>query len=269
MWEDKTGDVTGTYAIRNDIIWKWGLNKPAKIVENETVMPTKVIPTDITSVDGSYGKTHNGNPDQFLSFYLSACDYSGNTVALADEDLLGRINYYNYIEIDGVKLGTLWNYIEPGEKFFNVWSRANSFSTRWPGELNGQGEANVAARKAVQEIKVLAGCQFPSNDGTKLYEVKEDTAFYRLAEGYFVSEDYVLTNDNVTISNTFEVGEALEFYMFEITFDKWNSTRDSYDFNYFGGQFISMRQNILINGVSLYDINTTVDDSAYVYSTSP
>ena len=263
MWEDKTGEVTGTYAIRNDITWKWGLNKPVKIVENETVMPSKVIPTDITSVDGSYGAG-----DRFLSFYLSACDYSGNTVALADEDLLGRINYYNYIEIDGQKLGSMWGSGKPDERFFNVWGRNNSFSTRWPNSIKDSQEAC----DAVQTIKVLKGCQFPSQadpNGT-VYEVQNDVVLHRGSDGLFYREDKILMEGDVVVSEINVDGEASELYRIDVQIDKFNwGEADGFDVNYFGASNAAWRKSFLINGKSLYEINTTYDDSAYEYATSP
>ena len=221
-----------------------------------------VIDTTVTAVDGSYGAG-----DKFLSFYLGTNDYGTmNTAALADKAFIRGINFMDYVLIDGEKMGATWGTDLPGEQFFGVWGRTGSFSTRWPSVIKNAGKAD-----SVQTIKFLAGCQFPSANDTynTVYEVKEDVTFVRMPDGSFANEALMIKNDQVTFSEAKDAGNQLELYEFTISYANWNATRDSYDFNYFGEQFVNMRKNILINGVSLYDINTTVDDSAYVYSSDP
>ena len=200
-------------------------------------------------------------------FFLGNHDYPnevGDYVLTAQtsfniKDILKNINYYNYIELDGVKLGTALGGSQ-GEAFINVWGNKGSYATRCP-----------EAYRNAQTIKILKGCQFPSyeNPTGKVYEVQEDIILIRGANGAFINTDYLIDADDITISQATDVGEALEMIMFEISYANWNSTRDSYDFNYFGAQFTAMRKNIFINGVSLWDINTTVDDSGYNYATGP
>ena len=259
------------FCVSDDVIFKSNsLCIPDKYI-GEANVPNmgdlKVIETDVRKIEGTNGAgTVSG--DTFFSFYLTENDYptEGDVNWTGTNDFLKNINYYDYILIDGVKMGTLWNSAHPGEKFTRVWGRQDAWSTRWPNAIN-----NDTARAAVQEIKILAGCQFPSakDPSGTVYEVKKDITLVRTSEGVFINDAYLLTEDDITIGEATVVGEQSEMFMFEFSFDGWSSTRDTYDFNYFGDQFVNMRKNILINGVSLYDINTTVDDSGYNYATSP
>ena len=259
----KAGFTIDNYTFSKDATFrKTSIGEYAKQEQRE------IIPTSVTSIDGSYGTS-----DQFLSFYLSENDYNGlNTSNYKDSvgnaKYLNTFNFYDYIEIDGVPYGQLWNGDHPGEQFFNVWSRFNSFSTRWPSALKNAGTTDAA-----KKITIKKGCQFPSatNPTGVAYEVQADTTFVRQADGSFVDEAKLIKADEITISEAAIAGEASELYQIDITCAKWNfpSNKDAYDYNYFGAEYANMRKNILINGVSLWDINTTVDDSAYVYSTSP
>ena len=163
------------FCVADDVIFKSNsLCVPDKYI-GEASVPSynfEVVYTDVVKVDGRDGTSSIEGGDKFLSFYLSESDYTGtNTAPCDDLTLLKNINYFDYILIDGVTLGTLWDRTAPGERFFNVWGRSNSFSTRWPTGLN-----TVAAQKDVSEITILAGCQFPSYTNTTgvIYEVKED-----------------------------------------------------------------------------------------------
>ena len=255
---------TSKFTFSDDVFFKSNsLCKPDKYI-GEANLPsynfTNVVETEVTKVDGRDGKDVG---DKFLSFYLGESDYTGsNTAPLADFTLLKTINFFDYILIDGVKMGSCWTSGEPGERFFNVWGRSNSFSTRWP---TGCAPANV------QEIKVLAGCQFPSyaDQTNTIYEVKEDITLVRMPDDTFVNTKYLLDDSKVAVSEAKVAGEAAELLAFDITFDGWNSTCNKEDYNYFGAHYLAMRKNILINGVSLHDINMNTDDSQYVYSTSP
>lgn len=256
---------TAKFTVSDDVIFKSNsLCVPDKYI-GEANVPQLNLTVEETTVEKVMG---NLTGDTMLSFYLGNSDYptSGDVAWTGTNDFLKQINYYDYIEIDGVKLGTLWNYAAPGEKFVRVWGRQNAFTTRWPNALNSD-----EGRAGVQKITVLAGAQFPSaNDPSgKVYEVKEDVTFINMGNGEFVREDYILNADDLTILKATDVGDQNEMIAFEIKNANWNSTRDSYDFNYFGEQFNSMRKKIFINGKSLWDINTTVDDSGYNYVTSP
>ena len=210
-----------------------------------------------------------------LYFYLENHDYPtsvGDYVITSQvanfKEFLKQINYYDYIEIDGVKLGTLLNGFQ-GETFINVWGEKNSYAIRWPGSWT------EADRAAVKEIKILKGAQFPSyeNPTGKVYEVQEDITFVRQASGAFADPTTLIGADAVSVSWATTYGDANELYKVEITCDEWSynlgANNDAFDWNYFSDQRIAIRDNILINGVSIYDINTTVDDSAYEYKTAP
>ena len=103
-------------------------------------------------------------------------------------------------------------------------------------------------------------------NGTVKYGLTEDITFVK-KNGSWVDTRNMVSSENTTISEAYESGTAGELYMVDITSSAWNSTRDPYDYNYPG--YLAVRQNLFINGVSVHTINTTVDDSAYVYSTSP
>ena len=252
------------------------LGIPRKVVGKVETPSFNVIETQVKKIDG----TNSQEPpkfDSFLRFYLTNSDYDGlNTVSFAaiDASFLQRINFYDHILIDGVKFGAYWRNnhtavhtdgdpINPGEQFFNVWGKANSFGLRWPSMLN-----SLEAAYGVQEITILAGCQFPSYKatGSTIYQVMEDTTFYRAADGLFYSEDFTITKDQVKIGEGVVAGEKGELVQIDFSYAGWNSTRDSYDYNYFGEQFVAMRKNIFINGKSLWEINTTTDDTGYEYT---
>ena len=228
----------------------------------------EVESTTITSV------ANTGKEDDVLYFYLSNHDYP-NTVGDYEiasvpgfKDFLKNINYYDYIELDGVKLGTALKNIQ-GQAFINVWNEKNSYAIRWPEHWT------VADRAAVQEIKILKGAQFPSyeNPTGKVYEVEEDIVFVRQESGAFADVNSLIGADAVTIDWATKTGEKGEIFKIDITCDEWTynlgAGGDAFDWNYFSDQRITIRDNILINGVSLYDINTTVDDSEYEYVTHP
>ena len=254
---------TAKFTVSDNIIFKTNsLRKPIKYIGQAPQYNLNIQETTVEKIDGSHL-----DGDAFLSFYLGNSDYStAQTPWSGSLEFLKNINYFDYILIDGVKIGELWNYVEPGEIFMNVWNRPGSFATRWPNSIN-----NTAGKSGAKEITILAGCQFPSMldpTGT-VYQVNETTTFKATEGGAFVNEKYLINKDDITIAQATDVGEAMEMIMFEISYANWNSTRDSYDFNYFGDQFTAMRKHIFINGVSLWNINTTVDDSGYNYATGP
>ena len=255
--------ATAKFTVSDNVIFKTNsLRKPIKYIGQAPEYNLNIQETTVEKIDGSHL-----DGDAFLSFYLSNSDYAtAQTPWSGSLEFLKNINYFDYILIDGVKIGELWNYVEPGEIFMNVWNRPGSFGTRWPNGIN-----NTAGKSGAKEITILAGCQFPSmldTTGT-VYQVNETMTFKATEGGVFVNEKYLLDAEDITITQATDVGDALEMIAFEISYANWNSTRDTYDFNYFGDQFTAMRKHIFINGVSLWDINTTVDDSGYNYVTSP
>ncbi len=223
-----------------------------------------VIETTVTSIED----THNrANPDTFLIFSLSENDYSGGTVPVT-KATLGEIQYYDYILIDGQKLGTLVNG-DQRDVFYNIWDKKDCFATRWPETMI----ANQTISE-VKEIKILAGCQFPAQSAENtVYEVKDEITFVRDKEGNFVNLGMLIGAEDVSIGWATVIGENNDVYKVDITCDGWTydlgTGNDIYDWNYFSDQRIAIRDNIFINGVSLYDINTKTDDSAYNYATFP
>ena len=240
---------------------------------NSLAIPYKVVgernftvkETTVKGVDGTYGAS-----DQFLSFFLGENDYgSQNTVPLSDKNFLRSINFFDYILIDGQKLGSLWGKQNPDEQFYNVWNRVGSISIRWPSSLKNTGKVD-----SVSEITVLAGCQFPSmTDANTVYQTTKDITFYRQESGAFADPSTLIGADDVSINWATVTGEASDVYKVDITCEDWayniGAGNDAFDWNYFSNDRIAIRDNILINGVSLYDINTTVDDSMYEYGSFP
>lgn len=84
----------------------------------------------------------------------------------------------------------------------------------------------------------------------------------------FIASPHTFSGDLVTIDNPRVEGDANELYKVDITSSAWTITCNKYDFMY-GGNFAEYRKYILINGVSVYDINANTDDSSYTYSTFP
>ena len=227
----------------------------ASAESNVTVLETKV-----NDINGSYGVA-----DQFLSFYLTENDYGTTETEISvDQNFLNSINFYDYIELDGVKLSAINGY--QGQIFCNVWGRFGSFSTRWPESMN-KLEGNEGTTDSVQEIKILAGCQFPARAENTVYEVKETQVFVRQESGAFADEESLLGAEDVQITSAEVCGDANELYKVTISAEGWNFTSGTYDYNYDG--YTDMRNCIKINGVGLADINKNTDDSAYVYSTFP
>ena len=118
----------------------------------------------------------------------------------------------------------------------------------------------------VKSMGIKAGWTFENEKDGKVYTCSSDAFFYNQSGAMVAKANYLLSSD-ITISKVRVDGSAGELYKVDITSAKWNSTCDSFDYNYPG--YVDVRQNLFINGVSVHTINTTVDDSAYVYSTSP
>ena len=223
------------------------------------VTPYKTTATDVNKLEMAMA-------DNFMIIYLTENDYAGTNTTAIKRTSLSTLNLYNYIEVNGKKLHS---YMETalGQPFFQVWNRTGSIAFNYPSVLQ-QNEDSI------QEIKFLAGCQFPSyaydsGTGEKMcYQLGKDVTFVRVGDT-FVNEETLMKADEISISDATIAGEAGELYAVNITCDKWSFSGDAYNYNYFGSQYQAMRKSIFINGVSLWDINTTVDDSAYVYSTSP
>ena len=92
---------------------------------------------------------------------------------------------------------------------------------------------------------------------------EEASAVVMVVEATEIPEDPEVVFDHAKVG-----GEKGELYTVDITCSAWNSERDPFDFNY-GGDFVLYRQKILINGVSVQEINMTTDDSAYNYVSNP
>ena len=221
------------------------------------ITPYKTTETEVYKLDFAVA-------DRFMLIGLSENDYAGTNTTSIPRANLSTLNLYNYIEIDGKKLHSYMS-AALGQPFFQVWGREDVFAFNYPDSVDA---ANV------QEVKFLKGCQFPSkayaiDGGEKMcYQLEKDITFVRMPDGSFVNEATLIKADEVSISNATIGGEANELFVFEITCEKWDFTRNNpADYNYMAEQLRNMRKFIYVNGMSLWDINTTVDDSSYVYVT--
>ncbi|MBE7079105.1 MAG: hypothetical protein E7380_04540 [Clostridiales bacterium] len=114
---------------------------------------------------------------------------------------------------------------------------------------------------------------FSVTEENTTWVVNEDITFYNHGNGVW-STEVPLTAGDVSFSVQEKTGDVykIAIELNGITFDTTDANGenpDSFYFNYFATARIPVRQNLYLNGVSLYDINTTVDDSAYVYDTFP
>lgn len=256
---------TDTWGISQDIKWVSNSFGAAKVLGELTVLETSV-----TGIDAKYGQT-----DRSLGFFFSNYEVPASVVAAeVDKGFLASINYYDYILVDGVKLGTLMKESGgQGQVFYNAWSVP--FGTRWPELMNSAEKAD-----AVQEIKILAGCQFPAyGQANTVYETTEDVTFTRQPSGAFANPETLMYAADINVAWAVDAGDKNELFRIDITSDAWQlnpmtpegmPNPDAYDLVYFdGGSREIVRKSILINGKSVYEINTTVDDANYEYSTFP
>ncbi len=198
----------------------------------------------------------DGTSDSFTVLKLSEHDYpealdnwDGGSVKI--KDFFANHNFYTHVLIDGEELGST------NEAYLNVWGNKGAICFR------------TSKGSAATEITVLAGCQIPTYTGLvngtdDYYETTKDVTFIKISDKWTQDVDL-----DLTISQGVQDGERGELVSFTISSSLWNITCNPYDYNYFGENFVNMRKNIFINNVSLFDINTTVDDSTYNYYTSP
>ena len=198
-----------------------------------------------------------GTSDAFAGIKVVGNDYEAagdnyNSGVANAQDYAHSDNFLAHVYLDDVAL----NY--KGEAFLNVWGNYGYFCFR-----PGNNEAT--------KITILAGLEIPtyknlSTGVDEVYVITENITFIKVG-GAWTNENGVIFAEDVNIHEATVDGEASELYKVEIVSSSWNSTRNPFDYNY--GGFVSLRQNIFINGASVHEINTTVDDSAYVYSTAP
>ena len=129
------------------------------------------------------------------------------------------------------------------------------------------GGAGETANENHKSIEVKAGFSV-TVDGTT-YVTTKDVKWVNVG-GTWVNEKDVVNANTISIANGYIGGDKGELLVVEVNCSAWNFTRDAYDYNYYSDErFVAMRKNIYVNGVSLFEINTTVDDSAYNYVSSP
>lgn len=131
----------------------------------------------------------------------------------------------------------------------------------------GYPNAGQTADENHQSIEFKAGFSVTENGST--YIVTKDMKWMNV-KGTWVNADSVATAGDISIGEGKIDGTQLELVAVSVKSSKWNFTRDPFDYNYYSDErFVAMRKNIFINGVSVFDINTTVDDGGYNYVTSP
>ena len=220
--------------------------------------PLQTTDTSVESVEVPHGDA-NYPTDNFLMMKLSTndyvdtlSDYTGNDVSV--REFLTKHDSYSKILINGSPATA-------GEAFINVWSRKGIVAIR----------TNMLTAD-VTKVTILAGCKFPTYNALKdganeAFVTTKTVSFVKNDSGEWVKE--VLAN--VVIGEGKVAGDKSELVGVSISSDDWSfETLDSYIYNWFGNEkYVDMRKNMFINGVSLFEINTTVDDSSYVYSTFP
>lgn len=205
--------------------------------------------------------------ENWIYYTLSESDYSSASSMIgANQDILAGTNLYDSILIDDVTLASMIktnNRKYPGEaEYFGLC--ANALAIR-----------ALKATSSIEKITIKKGAEFPTYDSlvnggkVKYYVTTEDVTFVRTGDTSFTNEKYLIKASEITISDAIVTGDKGELFGVDITYANWNGTRSEYDYNYGGQEFVEMRKHIFINGKSLYEINTTVDDSSYVYSTFP
>lgn len=261
-----TNDAGQTWTLTDKVTWTRNSFGGSKVIGEG--QEKTVIETEVLEIKGSYGAA-----DKHLDFILSEHDYASGGQKDVDKGLLASLDYYDYILLDGEKLGTLMRGYQ-GEVYFNAWGK-NQFGTRWPEWMFKEGKVD-----SVQEITILAGCQFPSyNDPNTVYQTTETVVFTRQENGAFANPNSFMDAEDLQISWAVTAGTKNELYRVDIISELWEmlpliptgqTNPDAFDFAYYdNGARDLIRQSIFLNGKSLYEINTTVDDSAYVYSTNP
>ena len=187
--------VASCYVTQKDVSFKYQKVSPtgAEPGDWSEVVVFEEMPTTIQKVVFNDTKEDGNN---VLYLWLSNHDY-GNTEGTVDvSGGIGKLNTYDYIEVDGVKLSDL-----------SIGGIAINFFTRWGAlgiKLNDYGLENEPSY-----IYIKAGCQIPSlsfaKDGsaTSVYVIEEDT--------WIVYNDYY---DNWEImaqkpENIVEVGDIL------------------------------------------------------------
>ncbi len=125
--------------------------------------------------------------------------------------------------------------------------------------------AEAAVNDNHKNIELKSG--FSITENGKTYVVTEDIKWVNFS-GSWVNVKDLVSPDSISMAQAVTAGETGELLRIDISSSAWNFNRaDSYDYNYWSAEgFIAIRKNIFINGVSLFEINTTVDDSNYNYT---
>ncbi len=253
--------------------FRWENSEGVFTVSQTITFKTSSWGTTVKYVEGEKTDTTVSNlkamsaTENWIYYTLSESDYaSAGSMQGANQDILAGTNLYDNILIDDV---TLANILKTNDR-------------KYPGEAEYFGLcANALAIRAlkptssIEKITIKKGAEFPSYDylvnggKVKYYVTTEDVTFVRTGDVAFTNEKYLIKASEITISDAIVTGDEGELFGVDITYANWNGTRNLYDYNYGGQEFVEMRKHIFINGKSLYEINTTVDDSSYVYSTFP
>ena len=258
-------EANGTsFGVSEDVVvYSWGI-APKKVDTSNY----EIKEVSVTKIDGASNAPTSW--DSCLRFHLDGSDYNDKAfveLKAADKAFLHSLNFYDHILLNGRPMYQYYT-ADPTnlQMFYNVWGSKDAFAVRWPHSLN-----SAEAAGKITEIKILKGCQFPSYDnfGSVIYETTEEKTFLVTGTNIYSNTVYAFDAEDVTFSEMIQDGAEKELYRVDIKYENWNSTCDTFDYNYFGGHYLNMRKAILINGKSLHEINTTVDDSEYVYSTSP
>lgn len=116
-----------------------------------------------------------------------------------------------------------------------------------------------------ESVEIKSGFSVTENGFT--YVVTEDVKWVNL-NGSWTNAKNLLPASEVSIASGV-MAESDSLVKVVVSCSAWSFERDPYDYNYYSNEnLVAMRKNIFVNGVSLFEINTTVDDSHYNYVAS-
>ena len=116
-----------------------------------------------------------------------------------------------------------------------------------------------------KSIELKSGFSVTENGFT--YIISEDLKWVNL-NGSWTNAKNLLPANEVSIASGV-MAESDSLVKVVVSCSAWSFERDPYDYNYYSNEnLVAMRKNIFVNGVSLFEINTTVDDSHYNYVAS-
>ena len=268
---------TGTNAEVTKITIKKGLQLPTYKNLSEGVAEVYVVTEDVTFVKNAEGEWEQAAKEDvevnFTSATLKdASDATYGTSIRFDTEGLQWNTYHNWVSaedwasiadytyINGKSVTEINAGITSGQKLTLMMQGAGSFSF-----LRVYIPADVMSVDEVVTMSIKEGWSF--NNGEEVYTSSSTVDFYKDNASAMQKVTNKLSPSDVTIADAYVGGTANELYIIDVTFEGLTFTCNNYDLMYAG--YLTQRMMITVNGVSIYHINKTTDDSGYVYSTGP